>query len=351
MTSKANRRKINAVCTRFGDIECYTLPMKINDVINIIYVAVRGKDEEEGAVQRVLNKTRVNSIKDFVLSGNMFFSTFILNWTDEKHLPTFDGIKMDIPILPSSAQVIDGQHRLAGLEEAIKINSPIGEKEILVTFTIGLTTKEAALIFLNINSEQKPVPKSLIYDLFGEVQDEEDHAINRAGDIAAELHDNPESPFYGAIKYPGKPRGVGIIDLASIISSFKPHLEVGGTFANYNLNNLQNQKTVILNYFVALKYFYDKKNMWPNKLVNPFLTSAGFYGAVEALTDTFLQKCADKKSFAISTFKRLLSLDENNLLTRNDIKEIEGRTRRKFIKEYLETHILKQLPDEDDYEF
>lgn len=312
---------------------------------------MRGKDEEEGAIQRVLNKSRIYSIRDFVLSGNMFFNTFILNWTHPKYKPKYQNGIFSIPIISSSAQVIDGQHRLVGLEEAVKENDRIGDKEILVSFTVGLTTKKAALIFLNINSEQRPVPKSLIYDLYGEVQDDEDHAINRANDIASELNENIDSPFYGAIKYPGKPRGVGIIDLASIISSLKKHLEPGGAFSTYNLKNLQNQKTIILNYFTALKYYYDKKGYWEKKNINPFLTSAGFIGAVEALVSSFLSKCVERKSFTVNMFRKLLSLDENRLITRADVKEIEGRTRRKFIKEYLEEQVHKLLPDEDEYEF
>ena len=47
------KRKIEAIKTVFGDIEFYTLPMKIKDVLYIYYVAVRGKDEEEGSIQRV----------------------------------------------------------------------------------------------------------------------------------------------------------------------------------------------------------------------------------------------------------------------------------------------------------
>ena len=220
----------------------------------------------------------------------MFFNTFILNWTDDKFIPKYQSGSLSIPIVASAAQVIDGQHRLVGLEEAIKEDDKIGNKEILVSLTIGLTTKKAALIFLNINSEQKPVPKSLIYDLYGEVQDDEDHAINRANDIASELNENADSPYYGSIKYPGKPRGVGIIDLASVISGLKKHLEPGGTFNSYNLKNLQNQKTIILNYFNALKYFYDKKGLWEKKNSNPFLASAGFIGAIEALVSSFLPK-------------------------------------------------------------
>ena len=66
------RSKMDTIKVKFGEIECFTLPMKIKDVLYIYYVAVRGKDEEEGAVQRVLNKSRINSIRDFVLAGNMF---------------------------------------------------------------------------------------------------------------------------------------------------------------------------------------------------------------------------------------------------------------------------------------
>ncbi|MCH8171552.1 MAG: DGQHR domain-containing protein, partial [Bacteroidetes bacterium] len=240
----------------------------------------------------------------------------------------------------AAAQVIDGQHRLAGLEVAIDEKPEIGNKIILVSITIGLSTKEAASIFLNINSEQKPVPKSLVYDLFGEVEDNLDHVINRASDIAMELNDNEDSPYYGAIKYPGKPRGVGIIDLASVISSLKNHLEPGGIFAQSNLTELQNQKTVILNYFNALQYYYDRDGIWNERTKNPFLTSAGFIGAIEALTNTFIPFCVQQKSFKISTFISLLKLDQNSLLTRQDLKQIEGRTRRKHIKEYLESNLL-----------
>ena len=160
--------KTKSLKTKFGDLTVYTQSMKIKDVLSIFYVAVRGKDEEEGAVQRVLNRQRISSIKKYVLEGNNFYGTFILNWTDKKLFPKFESNEILIPIIPFAAQAIDGQHRLVGLQEAFKEDDSIGENEILVTMSLNLTTKEAARIFININSEQKPVPKSLIYDLFGE---------------------------------------------------------------------------------------------------------------------------------------------------------------------------------------
>lgn len=44
--------------------------MKVKDSLLIYYVAVREHDDVQGAVQRVLNKRRINSIKEFVLAGN-----------------------------------------------------------------------------------------------------------------------------------------------------------------------------------------------------------------------------------------------------------------------------------------
>jgi len=268
-----------SIKTSFSDIEVFTQSLKVKDVVYIHYIAVRRRDEEEGAVQRPLNRQRIKSIKDFILSGGMFLNTFILNWTEADSQPIFENGSLKIPYIPSTAQVIDGQHRLAGFQEAIKEDNSIGEKELIVSISIGLTTKQAASIFLNINSEQKPVPKSLIYDLYGIVEDDREFPINRANDIASELNENKDSPYYNAIKYPGAPRGAGFIDLSTVVSSLKKHFEQDGVFASYGLTDLSRQKQLVLNLFNAIKYYYEKEGFWYNKTKNPFLQNAGFYGS------------------------------------------------------------------------
>ena len=209
--------------TSFGEIPAYTFSMGVRDLLEIHYVAVRGVDEEEGAVQRILNKRRIKSITDFILDGNMFFNSFILNWTDTNFSPKRVGQTIEIPLVPASAQVIDGQHRLAGLEEAMRESEAIGDQEVIVTLSEHLSTPQAAKILLNINTEQRPVPKSLIYDLFGEAVDNSNHVVIRATDIAKDLNDDPESPLYKIIKMPGAPRGSGrlsyrhLLQLSSLI--------------------------------------------------------------------------------------------------------------------------------------
>jgi len=218
-----SNKKFKSDClhTEFADIDVYTFPITVREILGLYYVAVRGRDDEPGAVQRVLNKRRIDSIKQFVLSGNNFFNVFIINWTDEQIEPEIANGTIAFPLIANAAQVIDGQHRLVGIEKAYEEEPSIANMTILVSLAIRLSTKDAAKIFLNINTEQKPVPKSLIYDLFGEVEDDQNHAINRARDIAYELNDSIDSPFYQLIKYPGTQRKVGVISLSTVVDSLK----------------------------------------------------------------------------------------------------------------------------------
>ena len=54
------------------DIDAYIFKIKVKDILPLYYVAVRGRDKEEGAVQRVLNAKRISDISNYVLKGNMF---------------------------------------------------------------------------------------------------------------------------------------------------------------------------------------------------------------------------------------------------------------------------------------
>lgn len=339
-----------ALQTDFDDTTVYTFPMKVSDVVAISYVAVRGVDEIEGAVQRPLSRRRIAEITDYVLSGKTFFNTFILNWTNTGETVEYRSGVIKIPLVPASAQIIDGQHRLAGLEDAMKENPTIGEKLLLVTMAKHLSTQKAAEIFLNINTEQKPVPKSLIFDLFGIVENDKEHALVRAKDIANELNTNKKSPYYNLIKFPGAPRGQGAIALSTVVSSFKSHLEKDSIFHRYNIKSFEMQKQIILNYFSAIYYFYDKRGIWLNKSKNPFLKSAGFTGAWDFFVEDLFSKCIDKKSFSRQTFTNYLKLDEVGLMEQEQIKGLDGKTARSKVKDYLSTNITLDIPKQNEFE-
>lgn len=340
------------LATKFGEIPAYTFAVKAKHLIAIHYVAVRGRDQEEGAVQRPLSTRRINDIKNYILEGNTFFNSFILNWTDKNYSPVVAQQKITIPLVPAAAQVLDGQHRLTGLEAAIEQDISIGESDLLVTLCLGLATKEAAKIFLNINTEQRPVPKSLVFDLFGEVENDEDHAINRATDLARSLSDEADSPLYRLIKFPGAARGQGSIELSTFVAAFREHLKPKtGTFYNYKLRDFNKQRAAIANFFLALRDFYSDAGIWESTAKNPFIRAAGFNGAVDFFVDSLIKRCAEMSSFSVPTMKNFIGLDKEGLIAWDELKGKDGKTARKAIKDLLESNLLNSLPDHSEYEF
>lgn len=352
---KRQKYKVHkAAClnTKFGEIPAYTFAMKAKDLLGLHYVAVRGKDIEEGAVQRPLSVRRINGIKNYILDGNTFFNSFIINWNEANYSPTYKDGEIDIPLIPFAAQVIDGQHRLSGLAAAFQAEPAIGELELLVTMCINLSTPEAAQIFLNINTEQKPVPKSLVYDLFGEVFNDEEHAVNRATDLARDLNEDPSSPLYNLIKFPGAPRGQGYIELSTFVTALKDHLTPKkGTFYIYKLREMEKQKLAISNFFQAIRDYYTEAKIWESYTKNPFLKAAGFNGAMDFFLESLIKRCAEQGSFSIKTMKEFIGLDREGLVAWDELKGKDGKTARKVIKDLLESNLLNSLPDHDEYQF
>lgn len=333
-----------------GDIEAKILTMSVQNILTLYYVAERGKIEEEGAVQRYLNSGRINSIKEFILQGNLFFSPFILNWTSESNLQ-YNSDTITIPLLPNSAQVLDGQHRLEGLKRAVLIKPEINNENVVVLLCDGLTSKQAAKIFLNINSEQKPVPKSLIYDLFKLTNDERTSPIDRATDIADALNSSELSPYQNMIKYPGPIRRSGMqLDLSAIVNALKLYVGTSnGVLERYKVVGLQTQQSVVINFFTAIKNAYEKEGKWFNSTHNPFLKASGFSGAVDHLMNTLVPKCIERKSFKVDVFESLLNLNDN-LLDFQDIKSLDGKSAKKRVNEYLDSLVTQSL-SEKDFEF
>lgn len=335
------------ITTQLGEIEAKIFTMKVKDILPIYYVAVRGRDDVPGAVQRVLNKRRINSIRDFVLEGNMFFNMFILNWVDVQCPIEMKNGKILVPQVSEGAQVIDGQHRLEGLKQAYEIKPEIGEKLVVVLLTEQLTTPEAARIFLNINTEQKPVPNSLVYDLFGEVK-EKNYYIVRANDIAKKLHEEIESPYYQCIKMPGA--STGKVDLSTIVNVLKQFTKEQGVFEEYKLRDFESQYKIIFNFFSVVRSYYEKEGNWL-KSTNPFMTNAGCYAGIEFMCKELIPKCVERKSFEISTIRELLPLENDGLLYKDELKNKQGKEQRTIVYQYLKSAFLKDVPEQNEYKF
>jgi len=294
-------------------ITYFMTKIKCRDLLHISYVARRGLDDEEGAVQRILNKRRIGSISVFVQEGGYFPTNFILNFLDSTNVMVNEK-EQELIVSDSEniAQVLDGQHRIAGLTDACKKVANLKEVEYPVLITIGLDTSQSAKIFLSINTEQKQVPRSLIYDLYGVVDvPRHDVSIDRARDIAQILNDEEDSPYHNFIKFPGSPRFKGGVQLSSMVTSLKPLVKPQGEFEKYNLTSLEIQAKVLINYFKAFQYYYD--NSWFSISVNPFLYAMGFSAAIDILYMHLLPQCFAARDYSKNKFIDLLKFDSRNL--------------------------------------
>lgn len=296
----------------------------------ISYAAVRRQDDEEGAVQRILNTTRIAGIKDFAIQMGDFPASIVLNWV-KGALTTKDG-HIEIPDAPKSAQIIDGQHRVAGLEAAISENPVVAEYEIPVAIYTNLDTPKSARIFISINTEQRPAPKSLVFDLYGvAASDLMDPSAVRAGDIVGHLSSEGQ-PYEGWIKLPNQGRQRGGIALSTAVSSIKPLVEPKGVLEQIGAHELEVQKAIFRNYFSAIKSKYQES--WDDRS-NAFIYASGFIGAIDFLRTHLIDYCVSKSSFEEKTISLVLEIDNTNRILQEEVKGLGGSDAANTIRDRL----------------
>lgn len=158
------------------------------------------RSDDQYAVQREKSPQRIRDIGAYCSDPDAIFPTPIVvsvNSNDvildeEKHIiviPTDKGIIGD---------VIDGQHRLWGIESSKRPE----RFQLPVVFMFDLTVAEQAYIFSTINSNQRKVDPSLIYDLFDVSENRSPYKT--VHEIARVMNSSESSPFYNRLKMLGK---------------------------------------------------------------------------------------------------------------------------------------------------
>jgi len=219
------------------------------------------------------------------------------------------------------------------MKAAIQENSNLSSLELPVALYEGLDTRECADIFLSINTEQKPVPRSLVFDLYGVASEAiVDVAAVRARDIAIALNELPDSPYYQLIKFPGAPRTKGGIALSTAISAVKPLVEEKGALEQVGVTPLESQKQVILNFLIGLRQIYGRH--WDDKS-NAFLYAAGFTGAMDFFRDRLIFHCKSRRSFRPETISGALAPLSNNIILQREFKGLGGKDAPKVVFDRL----------------
>ena len=145
-----------------------------------------------------------------------------------------DQTKLYIPKSHRIALIVDGQHRFYGLKRFYNSLKTSEDKQIIedfefpITFLIGFDIYQVGKVFATVNFTQKPVNRSLYYDIFGSVPDIERNDIKLAHDLALHLNNNDESPIQGMIKMLGT--GYGLFSQSFFVEKMLMHFKEGGAW-------------------------------------------------------------------------------------------------------------------------
>ena len=180
----------------------YIGAMNAEDLMGISYADVRRISERDVekylGIERPLSPKRVKELKSYVRTIDATFPTGVILAISSEHA-SYDpetGI-MEIDDDEKVAKIIDGQHRIAGLEgfdeETFQIN---------VVIFIDMEIEDQAMVFATINLAQTKVSKSLVYDLYECTKARS--PTKTCHNIARLLNSRQGSPFYDRIKILGR---------------------------------------------------------------------------------------------------------------------------------------------------
>lgn len=205
--------KIPAIKGEMGGHTYFSFSIEPEKLLKLGYVLHRTNANVEmmPTYQRLIKKSRLNAINDFIEEGGFFPNSLIINIDSNNRELTFDKSslqeessisKIGILHLPKTYQsifIIDGQHRLYGYS-----NSEYRYKNTVpVVAFVGLDRREQVKLFMDINQNQKAVPRSLKNDLDAtllwdsEIPSERIKALKLA--IAIKLGEDPDSPLFNRV--------------------------------------------------------------------------------------------------------------------------------------------------------
>lgn len=190
------------------------------DSIDLIENSNVERLSEGTGVQRYLNEQRASDIAKFCQRNDAIFPTPIIvslntdfvasNCLEGNIIPKLTietgESSFDSSLKPFS--IIDGQHRLAGIEEYFSDGFHYPHKKFTLPLIIykDATIETSAKIFVTINANQRSVDSSTISQLFGVIYKNSNlYTVESfASAVVNTLNDTEHSPFYMKIRMLGR---------------------------------------------------------------------------------------------------------------------------------------------------
>lgn len=168
----------------FGDVECYGFLLSPYYLKKICYVHRRHikhtLDKKGVSYQRLIKPRKIRSIQKYLNSGQFFPTSVLINFEQdieffpasekkdqlERFNPNIINGWINFPKKHGSAIVIDGQHRIFGYSG---LNDISLEHSLSVIAFSKLNYDTQAKLFAEINENQTPINKDVLWDLFEDI--------------------------------------------------------------------------------------------------------------------------------------------------------------------------------------
>lgn len=322
-----------AALVRQGSLKLFTTSIRVADLKHPNFYTIKKLDPEDtgSGYQRILNEGRAKRLADYLLDGqeegDAFLPTSIFLATG-KDIPfdtTNNTITFDVDIV-GPFNVVDGQHRIAGLVIAAEKNPELLDFEIPVNIAVSLDSVSQMCHFLIVNTTQRSVDKAIeqqiVARLTSMVELEKMPTIPRwilrqvergedarALTIANYLNSEPNSPWFGKIRMANDDDDTGItINQKSFVKSLKRYI-----FSASNPlldSSLDTKRPMLLsNYWKAIvDLLVDPQAAKPSIIFKT--TGVDLFHVVSATVFTHL---ATQRDYKVDTIKSLLRRGFGNL--------------------------------------
>lgn len=244
--------------------------------------------------QRRLDPKRLREIKKYIYNSildemenvavSALFPTAMILAVEYEDLPVIYGEMVDIQFDKIQRMyIVDGQHRLMAMRQLYEeLNQYLirsDEDEYILdylssykfncTILVNYDVWEQGQVFINVNFKQKPVNRSLYYDVYGAEYIESDdpkhlerNKIYLAHELTRFMNENSGSPFYKNVKMLGT--GKGYISQSFFVEALLPlfkdtgiwYFDAKSTTTPYDV--LDACKSELFNYFCVVALCFQK---------------------------------------------------------------------------------------------
>jgi len=325
-----------AALVRQGSLRLYATSVTVRELRlpGFYQINKLDPDGEGPGFQRLLNQGRAKKLADYLLDGHIegdaFLPTslFLATTQDIPFNTTTNTITFDIKEV-GPFNVVDGQHRIAGLVTAAEKNHELLDFEIPVNIAVCLDDVSQMCHFLIVNTTQRSVDQAveqqIVARLSGMVDLEDMPTIPRwirrqvekgedarALVVANYLNTDANSPWLNKIRMANDESADATINQKSFVNSLKKYVfSANNPLADATFN--ENRPKMLSNYWKAIvELLVDSESMKSSVIFKT--TGVDLFHISSATVFLYL---ANKRDFRKDTIKEVLSRGFSNLSGEN----------------------------------